>query len=179
MPQLTAWWKCVRIEHTCYYKKIVELKAKIRKADREIGPAKRREGPRATVTKRLIQHRRSCHEKVKPLEAHLYMLKRQLVSFDKTFDSAIQPYSRISSLSLTATLYTKCPRELRDLVYYYLLNEHTTTDDPTVLQIQRYYEAPIDSKPIFLDSGYVHGEVLSEIRYTVEKKAAQKLHSRS
>jgi hypothetical protein len=48
----------------------------MRKADKEIGPAKRREGPQAAVTKRLVRHRRSCHEQVKPWEARIFPLKR-------------------------------------------------------------------------------------------------------
>lgn len=65
------------------------------------------------------------------------------------------------------------------MVYYYLLDAHMATDDDdSALQIHQLDGTVIDSTLIFLNSGYVHEEVLSEIMYLVgekkKKKAAQK-----
>ncbi|KAF2447894.1 hypothetical protein P171DRAFT_429490 [Karstenula rhodostoma CBS 690.94] len=68
----------------------------------------------------------------------MYMLKRQLASSDDIFHDAIKRYSRISSLALAAALYTKCPRELRDMVYYYLLDGPGAMVARAAAQVQRH-----------------------------------------
>ncbi|KAJ4354627.1 uncharacterized protein N0V89_006364 [Didymosphaeria variabile] len=169
MPHLIEWWKVVRAEHDYHYKQIAELKALIRQADKAIAPAKKRDGPQSIVTKRLIQHRRSSHENVKPLEDKIYLLRRHLASFDKIFNAAIEPYSRASSLALTSALYAKCPRELRDMVYSHLL-EGATLSDQFAKQVWLPYESVDYSFPIFLNPEYVYEEVVSEMMHILAKR---------
>jgi hypothetical protein len=93
--------------------------------------------------------------------------------FDKIFDSAIEAYARASSLVLSAALYSELPRELRDMVYSYLLEPPIATK---ACQIQHPYEAFVCSQPVFLNLEFVHEEVVAELVHIVEKKktAAQR-----
>ncbi|KAL1599537.1 hypothetical protein SLS60_007340 [Paraconiothyrium brasiliense] len=170
MPHLNEWWKVVRAEHDYHYKQIAELKAFVRQADKALAPTKKRDGPHSTATKRLIQHRRSCHENVKPFEDKIYLLRRHLASFDKIFNAAIEPYSRASSLALTSALYSKCPRELRDMVYSYLLEGSDSLNEQFAKQIWLPFESVEYSFPNFLNLEFVHEEVVSEMMHMLAKR---------
>ncbi|KAJ4296396.1 hypothetical protein N0V90_006441 [Kalmusia sp. IMI 367209] len=182
MPHLIEWWKTTRAEHVYHFQKIAELRAEMRKADKELGPCKKRDGLGATTTNRLIRRRRSTHGKVKPLESHIYTLKRHLASFEKTFDAAIQSYARSSCLALTTALHTKLPRELRDMIYTYLLDSNTVTFVSNQVRHQALHptEPIIFALPLFLDLDFTARPVTSEIMYMVAKQyAVTKLHESS
>ncbi|KAF2639808.1 hypothetical protein P280DRAFT_49747 [Massarina eburnea CBS 473.64] len=88
---------------------------------------------------KILERQKIQKEELEPLLADpLFTLEKDLAGFDKIFDTAILAYARSSSHSFAAAMHKSLPRELRDEVYEYLL------DDVTVNVIGRQVRWQVD-----------------------------------
>ncbi|KAF2117408.1 hypothetical protein BDV96DRAFT_572024 [Lophiotrema nucula] len=132
--------------------------------DKVIGKNQNRPGKQASY----IKKRKELQKEVEGLEWRLFERQRNLDQMNKALDGAIGTYAQTSCLQLTTNMSKTLPRELRDIVYSYILDEEEIGTVVQQVRLQLESEccthAPCSfSIPLFMDTRFVPLPVAKEV----------------